>query len=52
MGDKGSVVAADSGRGIEKGCFQILLDVADFGGVLPHTIKHKADMLAVQFHKL
>ena len=21
-------------------------------GVLPHTVKHKADMLAVQFHKL
>lgn len=47
-----SVVVADSGRGIEKGCFQILLDVADFGCVLPHTVKHKADMLAVQLHKL
>ena len=29
MGDKGSVIIADSGRGVEKGCFQILLDVAD-----------------------
>ena len=52
MGDKGSVIIADSGRGVEKGCFQILLDVADFRCVLPHTVKHKADMLAVQFHKL
>ena len=44
---KGSVVVADCGRGVEKGGFQILLDVADFGCVLPHTVKHKADMLAV-----
>ena len=49
---KGSVVVADCGRGIEKGGFQILLDVADFRCVLPHTVKHKADMFAVQFHKL
>lgn len=39
MGDKGSVVVADCGRGVEKGGFQILLDVADFGCVLPHTVK-------------
>lgn len=30
----------------------ILLDVTDFGGVLPHTVQHKADMLTVQLHKL
>lgn len=49
---KGGVIGADSGRGIEKGCFHVLLDVADFGGVLAQTVKDKADMLAVQFHKL
>ena len=48
MGDKGSSSGADCGRGrLESGGFQILLDVADFGCVLPHTVKHKADMLAV-----
>ncbi len=44
MGDKGSVIIAHSGRGIEKGCFQILLDVAVFRCVLLHTVKHKVDV--------
>ena len=44
--------AGDVYKRQDKGCFQILLDVADFRCVLPHTVKHKADMFAVQFHKL
>ena len=49
---KGRVIAANRRRGIEKGSFHVLLDVADFGGVFLHTVKHKADMLAIQLHKL
>ena len=30
---KGRVIAANRRRGIEKGSFHVLLDVADFGGV-------------------
>ena len=48
---KGRVIAANRRRGIEKGSFHVLLDVADFGGVFLHTVKYKADMFAVQFHK-
>ena len=51
MGDKGSVIIADSGRGVEKGCFQILLDVADFRGVLFHAVKDKFNVAAVQLQK-
>ena len=47
---KGRVIAANRRRGIEKGSYA-LLDVADFGGVFLHTVKYKADMFAVQFHK-
>ena len=49
---KGRVIAANRRRGIEKGSFHVLLDVADFGGVFLHTVQYKADMLAVQLHKL
>ena len=49
---KGRVIAANRRRGIEKGSFHVLLDVADFGGVFPHTVQYKADMFAVQLHKL
>jgi hypothetical protein len=48
---KGRVIAANRRRGIEKGSFHVLLDVADFGGVFLHTVQYKADMFAVQFHK-
>ncbi|MFR8283253.1 MAG: tetratricopeptide repeat protein [Faecalibacterium sp.] len=36
MGDKGSVVVADCGRGVEKGGFQILLDACFIGGANPY----------------
>ena len=41
---KGRVIAANRRRGIEKGSFHVLLDVADFGGVFLHTVKYKADI--------
>ena len=44
-------ILANRRRGIEKGSFHVLLDVADFGGVFLHTVQYKADMFAVQFHK-
>jgi len=37
---------------VEKYRFQILLDVADFRGVLFHAVKDKFNVAAVQLHKL
>ena len=52
MVDKGGVIAVNGVWGVEQHRFQILLDVADFGGVLTHTSKDKLNMTAVEFHKL
>ena len=52
MGDKCGIVVVNGGRGIEKHRPQVLLDVADFGGVFPHTVHDKLNVAAVQLHKL
>ena len=52
VGDKGSVIVADSGRRVEQCRPQGVCDVAYLRGVLPHTVKDEPDMFAVQFHKL
>ena len=52
MVDKGGVIAVNGVGCVEKYRFQILLDVADFRGVLFHAVKDKFNVAAVQLHKL
>ena len=52
MVDKGGVIAVNGVGCVEKYRFQILLDVADFRGVLFHAVKDKFNVAAVEFHKL
>ena len=51
MRDKGGIVVVDGGRSIEQHRPQILLDVADLRGVLPHTVHDKLDVAAVQLQE-
>ena len=48
---QGSVVAVDGGRGVIQGSQKIFLDVADIGGVLPHTVQHILDVGTVQLQE-
>ena len=52
MVDKGGVIAVNGVGCVEKYRFQILLDVADFRGVLFHAVKDKFNVAAVELHKL
>ena len=52
MIDKGGIVAVNGIRRIEQHRFKILLDVADFGGILFHAVKDKFNVAAVELHKL
>ena len=45
------IVVVDGGRGIVKGSQQIGADVADFGRVLPQTVKNLFQVRIVQFIK-
>ena len=51
MRDKGGIVVVDGGRSVEQHRPQILLDVADLRGVLPHTVHDKLDVAAVQLQE-
>ncbi len=48
---QGRIVAVDGGRGVIQGSQQIFLDVADIGGVLPHTVQHILDVRTVQLQE-
>lgn len=48
---QGEIVIADRDRGVIQGRQQVFLDVADVGGVLPHTPHDILHMGAVQLHK-
>ena len=48
---QGSVVAVDGGRGVIQSGQQVFLDIADIGGVLPHTVQHILDVGAVQLQE-
>ena len=48
---QGRIVAVDGGRGVIQGSQQIFLDVADIGGVLPHTFQHILDVGTVQLQE-
>ncbi|CCL93462.1 hypothetical protein BN190_4870002 [Clostridioides difficile T14] len=50
--DKGGIIAVNGTRRVEQYRFQILLDIAHFGCVLPHAIQNKLNMAAVQLQKL
>ena len=51
MVHQGRIVAVNGGQGIIKGSQQIFLDVADIGGVFPHTVQHILDVRIVQLQK-
>ena len=48
MRHKGRIVAVDGAGRIEQHGPQVLLDVADFGGVIPQTVHDELDVMAVQ----
>lgn len=48
---QGRIVAVDGGRGVIQGSQQIFLDVADIGGVVPHTVQHILDVGTVQLQE-
>lgn len=52
MGDKGSIVVVNRGRGIEQYRFQILPDIADLRCILFQTVHDKLNMQTVELHKL
>ena len=49
---KGRIVAVDGAGCVEKHGPQVLLDVADFGGVVPQAVHDELNVMAVQFQKL
>ena len=51
MVHQGRIVAVDGGRGVIQGSQQIFLDIADIGGVLPHTVQHILDVRTVQLQE-
>ena len=51
MAHQGGVVAVDGGRGVIQSGQQVFLDIADIGGVLPHTVQHILDMGTVQLEE-
>ena len=51
MAHQGSVVAVDGGRGVIQSGQQVFLDIADIGGVLPHTVQHILDVGTVQLQE-
>ena len=51
MVHQGRIVAVDGGRGVIQGSQQIFLDVADIGGVLPHTVQHILNVRTVQLQE-
>ena len=52
MGDEGGVIASHRAGGVEQHRQQVFLDVADFRGVLPHTVHDELNMAAVEFQQL
>ena len=46
-----SIVAVNGGRSVIQGSQQIFLDVADIGGVLPHTVQHILNVGNVQLQE-
>ena len=49
---KGRIVAVDGAGRIKKHGPQVLLDVADFGGVVPQAVHDELDVMAVQLQEL
>ena len=49
---KGRIVAVDGAGRVKKHGPQVLLDVADFGGVIPQTVHDELNVMAVQFQEL
>ncbi len=49
---KGRIVAVDGAGRVKKHGPQVLLDVADFGGVISQAVQDELDVMAVQLHKL
>ena len=49
---KGRIVAVDGAGRVKKHGPQVLLDVADFGGVIPQAVYDELDVIAVQFQEL
>ena len=49
---KGRIVAVDGAGRIKKHGPQVLLDVADFGGVIPQAVHDELDVMAAQFQEL
>ena len=49
---KGRIVAVDGAGGVEQHGPQVLLDVADFGGVIPQAVHDELDVMAVQLQEL
>ena len=48
---KGRIVAVDGAGGVEQHGPQVLLDVADFGGVVPQAVHDELDVMAVQLQE-
>ena len=48
---KGRIVAVDGAGRIKKHGPQVLLDVTDFGGVIPQAVHDELDVTAVQFQE-
>ena len=49
---KGRIVAVDGAGGVEQHGPQVLLDVTDFGGVIPQAVHDELDVMAAQFQEL
>ena len=49
---KGRIVAVDGAGGVEQHGPQVLLDVTDFGGVIPQAVYDELDVMAAQFQEL
>ena len=48
---KGRIVAVDGAGGVEQHGPQVLLDVADFGGVIPQAVHDELNVMAVQLQE-